>query len=269
MRNAADKALARSRSSNPNDLYAPLGAYSTSDGYKIDGSLVRFWATKKAARDAARSIGWPAKSVTKVHTRFQVGWAIVDTRFGALSRDGFGTLVRRKEKEGNPVGLILTAVSAAAAASAITYATIGGPRGTVLIFEEIAGYEGSVLLMRKSGAVGHIVDDSTGRGGFSHAAIDLGWVDDEGKAVCVESLALHGVRVTSIEDRSIERIQLTAAETTYARGAAQALLTQKTPYRGRRGGLNCAEFVVACLPRSWRADLPKNPSPNDLAKAWL
>ncbi len=72
-----------------------------------------------------------------------------------------------------------------------------------------------------------------------------------------------------IEERAIERIPLTRNETDYARGAAQALLNQKTPYRGRRGGLNCAEFVVACLPRKWRSDLPKNPSPNDLAKVWL
>lgn len=77
---------------NP-DLFAHLGDYDIHDGFRVDGSVVRFWLTKKTAVRAAKGIGWPVRSVTKVHTRFQVGWALCDTRFGALSRDGYATLV--------------------------------------------------------------------------------------------------------------------------------------------------------------------------------
>lgn len=43
---------------------------------KIDGSKVHFFATKKAAQQAARDIGWPVSCVVPVHTRFQAGWAL-------------------------------------------------------------------------------------------------------------------------------------------------------------------------------------------------
>ena len=69
-------------------MYVPFpGDRSVDDGYKIDGHKVMFWATKAAAKAAASSLGWPLDSVTKVHTRFQVGWALADGRFGLVSRE--------------------------------------------------------------------------------------------------------------------------------------------------------------------------------------
>lgn len=43
---------------------------------QIDGGKVKFWARKADALKAAKSIGWQAKDVQPVHTRFQAGWAI-------------------------------------------------------------------------------------------------------------------------------------------------------------------------------------------------
>lgn len=65
---------------------------------KIDGSKVRFWATKTQAQEAARSIGWPVKCVSTVETRFQRGYALsmgvdVDPIGGVfMSRERFGDL---------------------------------------------------------------------------------------------------------------------------------------------------------------------------------
>lgn len=63
-------------------------------GPKIDGSKVRFFATKKHAEDAAASIGWPKNCVYQVHTRFQIGWALGlgIAGPGFLSREEFGRL---------------------------------------------------------------------------------------------------------------------------------------------------------------------------------
>ena len=72
--------------------YIPFGDRNVHEGFRIDGSKVRFWATKKLAADAAKSIGWPVDSLIKVHTRFCGGWALADGRFGFLSKESFGTL---------------------------------------------------------------------------------------------------------------------------------------------------------------------------------
>lgn len=73
-------------------LYVAYGKYDSSKGYKIDGHVVRWWGSKAEAKKAARAIGWPVNSLEKVHTRFQSGWAIGDTRFGLLTREGYGKL---------------------------------------------------------------------------------------------------------------------------------------------------------------------------------
>lgn len=58
-------------------------------GWKIDGATTKFWATKARAIAGAKAIGWPANSVVQVATRFQVGWALADGRFGTLSKDWY------------------------------------------------------------------------------------------------------------------------------------------------------------------------------------
>jgi hypothetical protein len=73
---------------------ATVGKY-TLDGYRIDGSKVRFFATKKQAVKAAKAIRWQLDSITKVHTRFQIGWAIQCPFFGFLTREGFGEIYNR------------------------------------------------------------------------------------------------------------------------------------------------------------------------------
>lgn len=66
---------------------------------RVDGAKVRIFATKRAAQDGARAIGWPVSSVVPVHTRFQAAWAIgtgvdLDPHTGLpwLSRERYGEL---------------------------------------------------------------------------------------------------------------------------------------------------------------------------------
>jgi hypothetical protein len=73
-----------------------LGAYSTRGGFRIDGTVTKFWATKQQAKDAARSIGWPVKSVQPVHTRFQNGWGLGwGVRTGLVTHEEWSDLQRR------------------------------------------------------------------------------------------------------------------------------------------------------------------------------
>ena len=69
------------------------------DGPRVDGSKVRFWATKAQAIAAAKAIRWPVSSVAPIHTRFCCGWALAHTfdlgDGGYLSREEFGELWAR------------------------------------------------------------------------------------------------------------------------------------------------------------------------------
>lgn len=64
------------------------------EGSRVDGNIVRIFGTKKAAQDGARAIGWPVGCVSKVHTRFQLCWALNlgIAGPGYLSRDRYGEL---------------------------------------------------------------------------------------------------------------------------------------------------------------------------------
>lgn len=70
----------------------------TTASVRIDGSKVRFFATKDEAKAAARCIGWPVGCVSAVRTRFQLGFALgmgvsIDHIGGAyLSRERFAEL---------------------------------------------------------------------------------------------------------------------------------------------------------------------------------
>lgn len=86
------KVLYMKTTSSPAVTYIPFGDRNVHEGFRIDGSKVRFWATKKQATAGAKSIGWPVDSLTKVYTRFCGGWALADGRFGFLSKDSFAAL---------------------------------------------------------------------------------------------------------------------------------------------------------------------------------
>lgn len=65
-------------------------------GYRIDGSVVQWWATKTQASEAARAIRWPARSIVRVQTRFQLGYALIGgPGQGLLSREGYAELLGR------------------------------------------------------------------------------------------------------------------------------------------------------------------------------
>jgi hypothetical protein len=62
---------------------------------QIDGNKVRFWSRKSDAIKAVQSIGWQAKDVLPVHTRFCSGYAIsvpVEQPLSFLSRERFAEL---------------------------------------------------------------------------------------------------------------------------------------------------------------------------------
>lgn len=57
-------------------------------GYRIDGSEVKFWASKSDAVQGARSVALPIQCVTEIYTRFQLGYALqIDGGF--LSHQGW------------------------------------------------------------------------------------------------------------------------------------------------------------------------------------
>ena len=51
---------------------------------KIDGNVTKFWATKKQAEEAASKMGYSKKNTIEVHTRFQIGWAIMKAPLAGL-----------------------------------------------------------------------------------------------------------------------------------------------------------------------------------------
>ena len=78
-------------------------------GVRVDGSKVRIFGTKKAAQEAARSLGWPVGCVCPVETRFQMAWALgmgVDldphTGLSYMSRERFGELYRARNGNVEP-----------------------------------------------------------------------------------------------------------------------------------------------------------------------
>jgi hypothetical protein len=82
---------------------------------RVDGSKARLFATKKAAQDAARSIGWPVSCVCSVETRFQQWWALrlgiaLDpyTGLAYMSRDRFGELYKGRNGDKPPRFLVAT-----------------------------------------------------------------------------------------------------------------------------------------------------------------
>jgi hypothetical protein len=67
------------------------------DGWRINGSVVQWWAVKSAAREGAKRIGWPMKSVCEVHTRFAGGWALMQTHGGFLTKAAYAKLAEGTE----------------------------------------------------------------------------------------------------------------------------------------------------------------------------
>jgi hypothetical protein len=62
-------------------------------GPRVDGSKVRWWAKRKNAEQGARDIGWPLNAVSKIHTRFQVGFALnCGIEGGYLTPERYGDL---------------------------------------------------------------------------------------------------------------------------------------------------------------------------------
>lgn len=64
----------------------PPGPLDPKGGFRIDGSVVRFWARKPQALAEAKRLGFKAGAVVRVHTRFQIGYSIQGANGGLLSK---------------------------------------------------------------------------------------------------------------------------------------------------------------------------------------
>jgi hypothetical protein len=185
---------------------------------------------------------------------------------------------RRKQanREDNPGWLAVggAALAGSLIGTAATFRGIGGNPNGEVDYVELDEYEGAVLLFPAEGAgiIGRTVDYVTGQGGYSHAALDIGLVNQEGEALWVDSWAMQGVaaRPVSQFDRDPVRIPLTPAQASHTRAVALHMLHQGTPYRGGHGGRTCSELVVCCIPRSMAQQykISTDATPNQLAEAF-
>lgn len=141
--------------------------------------------------------------------------------------------------------------------ASLVFFRLGGAKLDHGEYVELEDIEGAVLLFGDDGSlVDKVIDAATGTTGICHAGLWVGLTDREGEPLFVEAWAKDGVRLVRPdhhEGREVVVIPLSAEETAYARQAALRHLHARTPYRGRRGGMTCSEFVVACLPPRLRA----------------
>jgi len=182
------------------------------------------------------------------------------------------TRTRRKKKE-NPTWLALTgaALAGTALGAAATFRGVGGNPEWRDDYIELEEFEGAVLMFPVTGArgLGWAVNQVTGKRGYSHCALDVGVVDQEGTPLWIDSWAGEGVLLRPPDrfERDPVRVPLSPAEASHARAVALHMLHEGTPYRGRTGGRHCSEFVIACLPKSTveKYGISKDATPNDLA----
>lgn len=73
----------------------PSKGYDSKGGFQIDGSVVQWWATKTQAIAGAKAIGWPVKSVVRVCTRFQIGYGLLETFGGLVTKKGYAEVLDR------------------------------------------------------------------------------------------------------------------------------------------------------------------------------
>ncbi len=80
-------------------LLIPVGDHDKKGGYAIDGSKVQWWATRGQALTGAKACGWTTSNVVKVHTRFQIGYALsaLYGERGLLSKESYAKLVDDRE----------------------------------------------------------------------------------------------------------------------------------------------------------------------------
>lgn len=65
----------------------------------VDGNTVQWWGWKDSAQDGARAIGWPLRAVSKVQTRFQHGYALVQEGTGEyLTKAAYAALLEDRNR---------------------------------------------------------------------------------------------------------------------------------------------------------------------------
>lgn len=246
------------------------------DGDRQDAVDIRGWFRRhhgnyeKAAARAARK-GLTLREAAPDEPAIQAWWIWGG---GPMWRAAEQAVARERQENPSWLALGVAAVTAFTAGAAGTFRGLGGNPEAIDPGEyiELDEYEGAILLFPTADTwVGKTVDYFTGEKGFSHVALDVGLVNQEGEPLYLDSWGTEGVnlRTASFFDREPLRYPLTPKQSAHARSVGLHLLHSRTPYRGRRGGKTCSEFVVACMPRSFvrQLHLPRDPTPNDLAMA--
>ncbi|HHO58524.1 MAG TPA: hypothetical protein ENJ85_05050 [Oceanithermus profundus] len=143
--------------------------------------------------------------------------------------------------------------------------------GLVQTFKLSDGRPG-LLFLTPASAVGRTIDAATGRSGFGHVAVHPCWMGSDGPLL-IESDIRGGVRTVpaaNYHGRQGALVQFAERDLPFVRGVAQGILA--APYRGRRGGIHCAEAALLCTPPRIREKIePKitgKLSPNSLAEAF-
>jgi len=153
----------------------------------------------------------------------------------------------------------------------IVLSTIGGEREHGEVFE-LDDANGGIVLFTPTNVVERSINGATGRNGYSHVGMLLGLTNDGGDLLIVDSQPSHGIKASPLsryEGRRITYIPLDDRTLAHARGGALSRLGK--PYRGRRGGLTCGEFVAACMPTRLKNKMRERSNfvtPNSIAKAF-
>ena len=127
----------------------------------------------------------------------------------------------------------------------------------------------SVLLFEPADASGRLIDLTTGRRGFSHAAIDSCEIGARGEHLVIDCSPGRGVGRRPLaelgEGRPFVRVVLPLAAGAELYGCARARIGE--PFSSR---LVCSQLVWDCLPAALRPPKPagRPVAPNDLAAAW-
>lgn len=173
----------------------------------------------------------------------------------------------RKRRRKNPLPEFIVGCIAG---SALILGTVGGEKDQEVY--EFDTSNGGIVLFTPVDAIERAINGATGKGGYSHIGMLLGLTNSDNQVLIVDSQPGRGVKAVPLKKyhgRQIAYIPLDDRTLAHARGAALGRLGK--PYRGRRGGLTCGEFIQVCMPRRFQNQMKEKgnfPTPNSIARAF-
>lgn len=173
----------------------------------------------------------------------------------------------RRKRQDNPLPEFIVGC---VVGSALVLGSVGGEADQEVYEFETAN--GGIVLFTPVDVIERTINSATGKGGYSHIGMLLGLTNDSKQVLIVDSQPGRGVKAIPLKNyhgRRITYIPLDDRTLAHARGAALSRVGK--PYRGRQGGLTCGEFIYACMPRKYQAQMKEKgnfPTPNSIAKAF-